>query len=63
MRIDDNIYTVEDFNRCKEIILSLGITENIDEVTENVLAITYAKGGGFTKDILLEFAKTYIEIM
>lgn len=63
MQTDNNIYTAEDFSRCKEIILSLGVTENVDAVAEKVLEITYAKGGCFTKDILLAFAKSYIEIM
>jgi len=52
----------EDLNRCKEVIYCLGITENIDEIASKVLAITYAKGGDFSKDILLAFAKSYLEM-
>ena len=53
MEIDNNIYNVEDLSRCKEVIHSLGITEKIDEIAKTVLAITYGKGGDFSKESLL----------
>lgn len=42
---------------------SLGITENTDEIAKKVLAITYGKGRDFSKDSLLAFATSYLDMV
>ncbi len=57
-----------DFNRCSEIVKKKLQRKNIDvndaelkKITENIMNISYAKGGDYSREIIDSFADTYIE--
>ena len=52
-----------DYERCEKIIRGIiGHKEsvNVQELTLEIMSISYAKGGGYSSDIISAFAKTYI---
>ncbi len=58
----------DDFNRCSEIVKKKLQRKNIDvndaelkKITENIMNISYAKGGDYSREIIDSFADTYIE--
>lgn len=55
--------TDQDYKRCKKIVRRiLGDEENVNvqELTLKIMGISKAKGGGYSGDIFMAFAKTYI---
>lgn len=55
--------TDKDYIRCEKIVRRiLGNEENVNvqELTLKIMGICYAKGGGYSGDIFMAFADTYI---
>ncbi len=57
-----------DYKRCVEIVRrelskrNVCVSEDtLDKITEDVMNITYAKGGSYLSDIVQCFAETYVE--
>lgn len=60
--------TKGDFKRCSEIVRKELASKNVivkdvilKKITEDVMNISYAKGGDYSSDIIYGFAKGYIE--
>ena len=60
--------SANDYKRCTEIVRKKLSQRNIcvsddvlDKITEDVMNITYAKGGSYSYDIVQCFAETYVE--
>lgn len=58
----------DDFNRCSEIVKKKLQGKNIivknaelKRITEDIMNISYAKGGDYSREIIDSFADTYIE--
>ncbi len=58
----------DDFNRCSEIVRKKLQGKNIvvkdaelKRITEDIMNISYAKGGDYSGEIIDSFADTYIE--
>ncbi len=58
----------DDFNRCSEIVRKKLQGKNIvvkdaelKRITEDIMNISYAKGGDYSREIIDSFADTYIE--
>ncbi len=58
----------DDFNRCSEIVRKKLQGKNIvvkdaelKRITEDIMNISYAKGGDYSREIIGSFADTYIE--
>ena len=59
---------VNDINRCKEIVKkefirrNIGVNDDIlNKITEDIMNISYSKGGGYSDKVIHCFAETYIE--
>lgn len=55
--------TDKDYIRCEKIVRGILGDEgnvNVQELTLEIMSISYAKGGGYSSDIFMSFAKTYI---
>lgn len=55
--------TDRDYKRCEKIvrgILDHEASVNVQELTLEIMNISYAKGGGYSSDTITAFAKTYI---
>lgn len=60
--------TADDFNLCNKIVRfelnkrKINISDNVrNKIVEDVMNISYSKGGGYSSEILQSFAETYIE--
>mgnify|MGYP001119264671 FL=1 len=58
----------DDFSRCFEIVKkelqgkNIVVKDNIlKRITEDIMNISYAKGGDYSREIIYSFANTYIE--
>ena len=58
----------DDFSRCSEIVRKGLQGKNIvvkdavlKKITEDIMNISYAKGGDYSREIIYSFANTYIE--
>lgn len=52
-----------DYDRCEKIVRGVLDQEesvNVQELTLEIMNISYAKGGGYSSDTIIAFAKTYI---
>lgn len=54
--------TEDDFKKCKKIIANLiNDKMNLDDVTLKIMNLSYATGGNYSEEIILEYAKTYLK--
>lgn len=60
--------TGNDFRRCTEIVrkelAKMNVTVEdvtLKKITKDVMNISYAKGGDYSNEIILEFARAYVE--
>ena len=54
--------TEEAFEKCKYVVGNVfGNVEDLDGLTVKIMNISYAKGGGYSGDIIEAFAKAYKE--
>lgn len=58
----------DDYKRCTEVVRKelskrdVNVSNDVlGKITEDVMNITYAKGGGYSCDIVQCFAETYVE--
>ncbi len=58
----------DDFSRCSEIVRKKLQEKNIvvedvvlKRITEDVMNISYAKGGDYSREIIYSFANSYVE--